>query len=158
MKIQFKVEGYPPKKHGDKSMWSRAHEAPLLVSLREKALHERAEANLNDCFRNHIGLELILYIPSSELETIGDLDNFITGICDGLQAANANAIPYIHPTFKESKNEHVHPRHSILLENDSKIIYIKARKIGIEDSDAPYYTVILEELTLESHAPAKGIQ
>ncbi len=40
MKIEFKVESRPPKKHGEKSMWARDDEAPYIARLRKKALNE----------------------------------------------------------------------------------------------------------------------
>jgi len=61
MRIEFTVKGRPPKKHGEKSMWARKKEAPLLVSLREKALEARSKGSINDCLSSLVALELTVF-------------------------------------------------------------------------------------------------
>ncbi|MEE9594610.1 MAG: hypothetical protein V3V92_04345, partial [Candidatus Hydrothermarchaeales archaeon] len=105
MRIEFTVNNRPPKKHGEKSMWARDDEAPFVVSLRDKALEARSNVGLDDCFHSRVSLELTVFAPRSRLESMGDLDNFITGICDGLQAADSKVLPYLHEIFKEPGRE-----------------------------------------------------
>ena len=144
MRIEFTVKGRPPRKHGEKSMWARDDEAPFVASLREKALEARSKANLNHCFSSLVSLELTVFIPRSRLESVGDLDNFITGICDGLQAADSKVLPYLHPIFQEPGKEAIDPRNALLIENDAKVIDIRARKVVLDDDQEVYYTVAVE--------------
>lgn len=140
MRIEFEVDGRPPRKHGEKSMWARADEAPLVAKLRTRALEARAKGGLSVC--PHVeSLELEVYAPRSKLEGVGDLDSFIAGVCDGLQAADRSVIPHLHPVFAEPDNETIHPRHSLLIENDSKITLILARKVPAQPSRGVFYKV-----------------
>lgn len=144
MRIEFTVKGRPPRKRGEKSMWARDDEAPFVASLREEALEARSKAGLNKCFSSLISLELTVFTPRSRLESIGDLDNFITGICDGLQAADSKVLPFLHQIFQESGKEAIDPRKALLIENDAKVIDIRARKVVLDDDQEVYYTVALE--------------
>ncbi len=85
MMIEFTVQDIPPKKDGANSMWKKPAEALRIVSLRKEALRAMREANISDCFRSFVRLEITLFAPKSKMESIGDLDNFITGVCDGVQ-------------------------------------------------------------------------
>ena len=146
MRIEFTVRGRPPKKHGEKSMWARDDEAPSIALLREKALEARLKARLNDCFRSLVALELTVFAPSSRLESVGDLDTFIAGICDGLQAADSKVLPYLHKTFQESKQKELDPTVPLLIENDAKVVSITARKVALDEDQEMYYTVAVESI------------
>lgn len=143
MRIEFTVKGRPPKKHGEKSMWARNDEAPSVLLLREKALEARSKAGLNDCFRSFVALELTIFAPKSRLESVGDLDNFITGVCDGLQAADSKVLPYLHKTFKKLGPEG-DPRRALFVENDAKVVSITAKKVVSESEQDVYYKVVVE--------------
>lgn len=148
MKIEFFVESFPPKKDGASSMWGKNNEAPRIIKLRERALSEKKKMGLQDSFKSSIALEISIYIPRSQFESIGDLDNFITGICDGLQAAPHNALPYLHEIFKKPGYREIDPKKAILIDNDSRVTSIKAQKIGIpEDQEGFYRISISDELS-----------
>ena len=147
MRIEFAVKGRPPKKHGEKSMWARDDEAPFVVSLREKALEARSKVGLDDCFRSLIALELTVFAPRSRLESVGDLDSFIAGICDGLQAADSKVLPYLHKIFQEPGREGIDPRHALLIDNDAKVVSITGRKVADEDQEM-YYKVAIEPVQM----------
>lgn len=144
MRVRFTVKGLPPKKHGEKSMWARNDEAPRIASLREKALEARTKLGINDCFHSLVSLELRIFVPKSRLEPVGDLDNFITGVCDGLQTADSKVLPYLHKIFREPGREGIDPKQELLIENDSKVVSIIAKKIWLDEDQGEYYDVVVE--------------
>jgi len=146
MRIEFTVKGRPPKKHGEKSMWTRDDEASFVVSLREKALEARSKAGLGDCFRSFVVLELTVFVPQSQLESVGDLDSLITGICDGLQAADSKVLPYLHKIFQEPGREKIDPRNALLIDNDAKVVSITARKEALYKDQEMHYKVAVERV------------
>ena len=144
MRIEFTVKGHPPKKHGEKSMWARGDEAPFVVLLREKALEAKLNASLDTCFHSFVALEITVFAPRSRLKSVGDLDSFITGICDGLQAADSKVLPYLHRVFKEPSRERIDPRDALLIENDANVVSITARKVALDEDQEMYYKVAIE--------------
>jgi hypothetical protein len=144
MRVRFTVKGRPPKKHGEKSMWARNDEAPRIASLREKALETRTKLGINDCFHSLVSLELRIFVPKSRIESIGDLDNFITGVCDGLQAADSKVLPYLHRIFSEPGREGIDPKKALVIENDSKVVSILAKKIELDEDKEEFYDVVVE--------------
>ena len=83
--IEFKVTGHlPPKKDGANSMWRKVAERARLVALREAAY---ACCGDEPPLSANIRLTAEIYCGASELLRVGDLNNFITGVCDGLMAA-----------------------------------------------------------------------
>ncbi|MBA7608775.1 hypothetical protein ES703_15957 [subsurface metagenome] len=147
MRIEFTVTGRPPKKHGEKSMWARSDEAPFVASLRQAAFEARLKARLNTPFHCLVALELRVFIPEPKLESIGDLDSFITGVCDSLQAADPKVLPYLHKVFQEAMAEEAAPKHALLIENDAKVVSIIAKKVAIEKNQKVYYKVAIEPLS-----------
>jgi len=157
MRVRFIVRGRPPKKHGEKSMWTRNDEAPRIALLREKALEARMKLGINYCFHSMVSLELRIFVPKSRLETVGDLDNFITGVCDGLQAADSKVLPYLHEIFREPGREGIDPRKALLIENDSKVVSIIAKKLGLDEDQDEYYEVIVETVQTISSNNTRSI-
>jgi hypothetical protein len=141
LRIEFIVHDIPPKKHGEKSMWDHPTEVPRLILLRKQAFQAMKEMGLRDCLRSLITLELTLYVPRSNLESIGDLDNFITGVCDGLQAAHSN-IKKFHEAF--SRYADIHPTRTLLIENDSRIVSIQAKKEINPEDDGVFYKIAVQ--------------
>jgi hypothetical protein len=81
MEASFSLEDIPPKKDGANSMWGKKAEIARLKALRTsayKSLGGRLPAG------GRMELELRVYAQTSA----GDLDNFVTGVCDGLMAAH----------------------------------------------------------------------
>ncbi len=146
IRVEFTVMGTPPKKHGEKSMWARGDEAPRVASLRRKAFDARSQARLDGPFQSLVTLELEVFVPKSELESIGDLDNFITGVCDSLQAADPKVLPYLHKVFQEEVAKEATPEHPLLIQNDAKVVSITARKVVLEENQKVYYKVAIELL------------
>ena len=146
MRIEFIVKDIPPKKHGEKSMWARRDEAFRVVSLRQEAIKARSKAGLSKPIDSLVAIELQIFVPKSELKRIGDLDNFITGICDGLQAADPKVLPHIYETLKDELKGEACPEYELLMVNDSQVASIMAKKIAIEENQQVYYRVVIEPL------------
>lgn len=140
MELTFLVKGKPPKKDGAQSMWGKKSEAFNIVNLRNSAFKTREEKD-SGLFTSHLCLELEIYAPEGELERIGDLDNFITGICDGLQSADPRAN--IHEIIQ--KESRIDPRTPLLFYTDAIIYEIKAKKL-VENESEGYYRVTIKEL------------
>ena len=137
--ISFKVEGnLPPKKDGANSMWNKEAEAPRLVALRHQALEA---LDGQPPFSSEIRLIARVHIGSSNAGNTSDLDNFITGICDGLMKADARAN--LHQLFSRPDNAVVHPRNVIAIDDDSQVIEIHAKKLTRESGD-DWYEVEIE--------------
>lgn len=124
-------------------MWSKDSETQNIVNLRKAAMKARDELGVGP-FTGRLNLELTVYAADSVIESMGDLDNFVTGICDGLQAASSQAKPH-ETILKECL-----PDQPILFYDDAKVFNILARKVSIEHTDT-YYEIKVEELWLFSH-------
>ena len=144
-KVEFKVEGHmPPMKDGAQSMWGKKNnDASRLIALRraaDEALRPHGR------FTGKVQLTLKVQVKAIENQNpryLGDLDNFVTGVCDGLMAAHPNMLAkYLHDLFLRPENSDVHPKIAIAYKDDSQVTRIVAEKhIG---GDEPSYTVVLE--------------
>jgi len=136
-RVEFKVKGdLPPKKDGAKSMWAKRAEIPRLIALRLAALKAMAG---RPPFRSSIELELELHCSVLPGRRIGDLDTFITGVCDGLMAA----VPQFEKDQRWEAKElaDIHPSKIVAIEDDSAIVLITARKMA--ETGQPWYRVSL---------------
>ena len=143
-RIEFSVENRPPRKYRNNSLWSSDSEAPLVKKLRECAINARKNTGLNEHFSCPVKIELIVY--SSNIASIndsynyvGDLDAFVSGICESLQPADKQA--HIHEIFVV--NEDSYPTKPILFLDDSQVIEINARKVKSENTS---YTLSIEDI------------
>ena len=143
MRVEFTVMDIPPKKHGEKSMWALESEARRVASLRRKAFDTRLKTGLTEPFRSLVALELKVLVPKPQLESIGDLDSFIAGVCDSLQAADPGVHP--HPVVEDTA-----PEQALLIENDAKVLSITARKIAVDETQKVHYEVAVETLTKDT--------
>lgn len=136
-KYQFKVDGYPPKKHGEKSMWSWDTESERLIALRKAALagmgHDKLESN--------ISLSIRLHIKGKNTRYTGDLDNYITGICDGLMMAANSGV--LNECWDSPEHQDIHPLQCSFIADDSEIIKIKAEKT-FDNPESVWYEILLE--------------
>ena len=134
MRIQFTVRGLLPKKDGANSMWGKPEEAQRIRALRLEAANAFAG---RPPLRKNIRLTLRAYVGPENTRRTGDLDNFVTGICDGLQAADPRAR--IAANFEDL----IHPSKAIGIIDDVEVIEVLATKI-IELVGAPFYELVLE--------------
>jgi len=138
MKLQFTVNGLPPKKDGAQSMWGKSLEASCLAELR---LVAREALQGSRPFQSNIKLTLKIHIGRVNDRTIGDLNTFVTGVCDGLMAAHPSGK--LDPIWNDPKLKEVHPSRTSAIIDDSQIVQIHAEKI-IGDTFDPWYEITLE--------------
>ena len=131
MEVKFEVHNLPPKKDGANSMWRKGAELPRLKSLRVAALKAWGNAPL---LAEKAELEIFIYTDPRS----GDLDNFITGICDGLTAAHPNT-PIDDEAWIDIPSE-AHPRNAIALSDDSIVERIVAERLQYSGF-GPWYEV-----------------
>ena len=134
MKVSFTVRGLPPKKDGAKSMWAKPEEAPRIQALRLEAAKAFAG---RPPLRNSIKLTLRAHVGSENTRSTGDLDNFLTGICDALQAAHPRA------RIAEGSEYQIPPSQAVGIVDDVEVIEIRASKI-IEPGTTPFYEIVLD--------------
>ena len=137
--IEFRVDGdVPPKKDGANSMWAKRPEVSRLMLLRNAALKAMQGAGP---FRKNISIKLEIHCPAERLAGVGDLDNFVSGVCDGLMAAG----PRIRRDTQWMDDElaSIHLDHAIAIEDDSEVRSIMALKETSCDGSM-WYRVILE--------------
>jgi hypothetical protein len=134
MKINFVVGGVPPKKDGANSMWKKPAELPRLLALRRAA-----HLAMGDRVLAAVSVRLTLRIYADR--GAGDLDNFITGVCDGLMPVSRNAP--IDPLVWSGLPEGARPDGPIVYSDDSCISRIDAERLP-PGPGGPHYEVELE--------------
>jgi hypothetical protein len=134
MKISFKVTGLPPKKDGANSMWRKGSEFERLRNLRIAAVQAM---DGRSPVKSLIHLYLRLYAAPEN----GDLDNFITGICDGLMAAHPRTP--IDLEVWSDISELAQPNRNICYMDDKLIAKITAERLTSGAHDQ-HYEVELE--------------
>ncbi|MBA7596067.1 hypothetical protein ES703_03036 [subsurface metagenome] len=137
-KYQFTANGLPPKKDGAQSMWGKPLEAKRLVELRRATLKAIQDS---PPLQSNIRLTLKIYVDPTNDRHTGDLDTFITGVCDGLMAVAPGGK--LDSIWDDKKLEPVHPSKTIAIVDDSQVVSIQAEKV-IGNIDQPWYEVILE--------------
>ncbi len=151
----FEVAGLPPHKSVRGSMWANKEQAKRLIKLRDEA-----DKKLEGLLTGKVRLTLTVHVGIPEWETLdtearqkalkakGDLDNFVTGVSDGLMAAHRNLLQAgtWHETFNTERAE-IRPPEAIAYEDDSWIFEIRATKVVHPADD--WYKIELEELGSE---------
>ena len=157
--IQFEVRGLPPKKHRKNgSMWRT--DAEKLRVLRKAALGAIEPLVQPDFIKGEpyfkknekIRLTLCVHVESQKEagsgETgSGDLDNFVSGVCDGLMKAHRNALVWIGKDEEPWPNDCIHPSKALAFEDDKQVMEICAKKV-VHDGD-DWYEIEVEELGRE---------
>ena len=137
-RYRFEVKDLPPKKDGAQSMWGKPLEAKRLAALRQAAL-QALEGQ--PPLQSNIKLTLKIHIPVND-RSGGDLDTFVTGVCDGLMK-RALGSKLHEETWKKPEYHDVHPDKMRAIVDDSQVISIQAEKI-IGCTDQQWYEVVLE--------------
>ncbi len=101
-------------------MWRKRTELAHLKALRLAAYRAMRGQTL---FHSDVRLSIRLYAPVRS----GDLDNFITGICDGLMAAHPNTP--IDPQAWDDLPPEARPDRAIVYKDDACISRIIAERI-----------------------------
>ena len=94
----------------------------------------------NLAFRENIRLDLEVYIGRKNSRLAGDLDNYVTGVCDGLMAAHPRAK--LHETWAVESSPDIRPQHSIAILDDFSIMEISAKKLT-GSREEPWYRITL---------------
>ena len=136
---RFEVHGYlPPKKDGASSMWLKDLEIQRVVKLRLAAVQAFGQT---PPLTNNIGLRLSVHLPQNS-RAAGDLDNFVTGVCDALQAAAPRTPWANHATWSDPRFAAIRPDQVIGMIDDCEVVEITAKKI-VGHAGEPWYEVVL---------------
>ena len=136
--IRFHVDGLPPKKDGANSMWGKPLEAERLVSLRKAALEAMGG---RPSLKSNISLAVSVHVGAKNDRSVGDLDTFITGVCDGLMAM-ARGCKLCPDIWERSENRDIYPERAVAMVDDCQVVSIQADKI-IGGASLPWYEVAL---------------
>ncbi len=112
--------------------------APARWAFAEAPPLHFAAAQSMDC--RHIRLDLEVYIGRKNSRLAGDLDNYVTGVCDGLMAAHPRAK--LHETWAVESSPDIRPQHSIAILDDFSIMEISAKKLT-GSREEPWYRITL---------------
>lgn len=133
MRIVFRVDGTPPKKDGANSMWRKGSELAKLKALRIAASSASVGARMPV---STISLKLIVHAHPSR----GDLDNFITGLCDGLMAAHPNTP--IDDSVWRDVPQAARPGNSIIFRDDTIVSKVEPERAP-PTADQEWYEVVI---------------
>lgn len=131
--VTFTIHDLPPKKDGANSMWRKEPEMKRLKNLRREAYKHLQGA----LFIKRVQLEIIIYAEPQ----CGDLDNFISGICDGLMAVHPNT-PINESDWSDVPSD-VHPRKPVAFADDAIVEKIVARRESPVPTGAYRYEVTI---------------
>ena len=131
MNIEIELLGVPPKKDGANSMWRKPVEIPRIRLLREAVFRALDGTTINS---SSISLGLTLRAERRH----GDLDNFLTGILDALQAPHART-----PLDPSATEWAVAPVGWSAIKNDDLVDRIEAVR-ELSNGQEPSYTLRLE--------------
>lgn len=134
MRCEVEVAGLPPKKDGASSMWNKPVERERIKRLREAVASVVGDRVAPD--EASVRLTLVLCAERGA----GDLDNFITGICDALQAC-AIRTP-VEDEEWGGVDSRVHPRRCVCLSNDRSVDRIDAERRPLEQGEPKYRMTI----------------
>ncbi len=144
-RIEFSVDGKPPKKSTGSSLWSeKSTQTELVINLRQKAFEASQKAGINDHFHGSVKLVLTVYAPNilerkDRHDYLGDLDALVGGVFESLQPAPNNPELKIDPALKNVKN--IGSDVPIIVADDAQITTTIARK---KKNEVPSYTVLIE--------------
>jgi hypothetical protein len=133
--VRISVKGLPPKKDGANSMWRKGAELPRLKNLRRAA--REAWGRDPPVESGEVRLSLRLFADPSA----GDLDNFITGTCDGLMACHPR-VPIDDSAWLDMP-EDARPRRAIVFTDDRLVSSIDAKRLPPE-GDGPRFELRIE--------------
>lgn len=136
MRISFDVKGVPPKKDGADSMWGKRSEIPRNKALRRGAKEALARARATSPPR---AKSVLLAVRVHAATSAGDVDNFITGICDTLMPAHARTG--VDDAAWRDVDEEIRPKRAIAYEDDAIVTRILAERVPT-DGEAFYEVVI----------------
>jgi len=149
-RIQFTVNGKPPKKTKP-SLWSEnSNQTQLVLDLRQKAYETSKEKGLEEEFHGPVKLTLTIYdsnpiIRKNKEDYLGDLDGLVGGVYDALQPSPPDEENNfdVDPKFKEENG--INHKNALIIGDDAQITTTVSRKRKINQNKKPYYTVLIEK-------------
>ena len=150
-RIEFSVDGKPPKKT-HLSLWSKnSHQTQKVIDLRKAALKEINKKELDDYFHGPVKLTLTVYDPNplerkNRHDYLGDLDGIVAGVFESLQPLppEINKLE-IDPKLKENKE--ISHDVALIVSDDAQISTAVAKK---RENKKPSYTVVVEDDNTEN--------
>ena len=121
-------------------MWGKPTEARRLIALRRAALKALDGA---PPFSERIELTLAVHVGAANSRLAGDLDNYVTGICDGLMAADPRSK--LNTIFDDAQYQDIEPAKVIAICDDSEVVMINAQKL-FGRGDSRWYEIGLSGL------------
>lgn len=142
MKIVVEVDGRPPRKKKKGSIWGDDWEYTL--KLRQAVLKQMRAQGITGPHEGWVGITLRVYAPNinrADHEYVGDIDAFVSGVCDAIQSAHPN-VRNPSPIFK--KHGSVGPDVPLVIRDDMQVREIYAKKIeeSNEDKEGRYVLII----------------
>jgi len=134
MTISVTIDGVPPKKDGANSMWRKPAEVERIRRLRVAVARAFAGA---PCFEVSCRMELEVRARRSE----GDLDNFVTGVCDALQAVHPNTPIAVQDW--DDVEDAARPDRRIAWKDDALVDEIRASRVAIEGGERASYRLTI---------------
>lgn len=129
------VPGVSPKKDAAWSMWMKPFQAERLKLLRLAATSAVQESGKVPEGPVHLIVRIYAH------PELGDLDSFVSGICDGLMAAHPLVL--VDPSLWSDLPEEARPDRPIMFVDDRAITKIEAERCE-PDSQGTRYELVLE--------------
>jgi len=141
--LTFSVPGLPPKKDGANSMWRKHPEVDRLIALRLAAAGALGDRQPLD---RGVKVTLVVHLVRND-RSMGDLDNMVTGVLDGLQRAHPNTPWDQEPKWHEPEHRHIQPDTWAAITDDVEVVEIVARKVvgDVEVGEERYEVEISQE-------------
>ena len=130
-RIVVRLEGVPPKKGGTNSMWNQPAEQERIQALRTAVAAEMVDKPL-------AAREAAIRLTVRAAPRDGDLDNFLTGICDALMAASMGARSQLRQMDWSNVADDVRPGKPILIEDDAIVQRLSAERAEPVDGKREY--------------------
>lgn len=120
-------------------MWGKPCEQQERIVLLRQAVYSAMDGK--PPLERNIRLTLRVHVGPRNSKTTGDMDNFISGICDSLMAAAANFPESVWWAQTELAN--IHPSRTLAIKDDSQVVFIMAEKI-VGDTNCPWYELTID--------------
>ena len=92
--------------------------------------------------KSDISLRITVCVGAKNERSVGDLDTFITGICDGLMKADPKSKLYL-TVWDKVENRDIYPNRTIAIDDDYQVVSIQAVKVT-DSTGKHFYDVELE--------------
>src|SRR5262245_45341729 len=116
-------------------MWGNPTEVRRLRRLRRTA---GQAMNGGRNLSHEMALDLEIHGGTLTARRAGDLDNYVTWVCDGLMAADPRGARA--ELWEQDKGSLIHPAICLAITDDCEVVSISARKLR-GDTVVPWYSV-----------------